>query len=583
MRSMDTGLSIWKLTGALLTLSAGTSIAIYVPVAQWTQTSGLDAHIGVLPFALIVLIIQGYLVLNLTRRLNQIAIALGFLSRSEPVTEIPITPSDLLKPLVDPVNALIRERADLRTMRGQLVDQISAAAAQEERNRLARDLHDSIKQQVFSMSVSAAAAFAHLDTNHDAARAALIDVRQSAQEAMVEMRALLQQLSPAPLEKVGLVEALRDQCQALAYRTGAQVETQFAALPPDDRLPTGAGEAIFRIAQEALSNIARHARAHQVTLRLDSPDADALILTVQDDGQGFNPETPAAGMGMSNMHARAEQIGGALTVSSQPGRGASLSLRIPFVQSEKEDTQMQAVYDAQIPPITSRYMVAGGAAAGFILSFSMLIWRMRARPETTFDDPILLVILAALLVTVIVSAPIAVWSWLRAERTRAALTIAAGHDSSAVNGLLRHRHLAFMIIGIASAWFLPILSLGFDVHPWTPVAIGIAGFGFIIWQYWRMYLLYRAEVMAMSPARRVEEMTKRIKEIKSAWLTTGFLLFILSLNLLLGVEIMIPPQEPDHWMNVAFFAVAASLLGNQVLSLSTYRRWQAAARLEAGE
>ncbi|PJF26483.1 MAG: hypothetical protein CUN53_07665, partial [Phototrophicales bacterium] len=93
MRSMDTGLSIWKVTGALLTLSAGTSIAVYVPVAQWTETSGLDARIGVLPFALIVLIIQGYLILNLVRRLDEIAIALGFLSRSEPVTEIPITPS----------------------------------------------------------------------------------------------------------------------------------------------------------------------------------------------------------------------------------------------------------------------------------------------------------------------------------------------------------------------------------------------------------------------------------------------------------------------------------------------------------
>jgi signal transduction histidine kinase len=581
MRSMDTGLSIWKLTGALLTLSAGTSIAIYVPVAQWTQTSGLDARIGVLPFALIVLIIQGYLVLSLTRRLDQIAIALGFLSRSEPVSEIPITPSDLLKPLVDPVNALIRERVDLRTMRGRLVDQISAAAAQEERNRLARDLHDSIKQQVFSMSISAAAAFAHLDSNRDAARAALIDVRQSAQEAMVEMRALLQQLSPAPLEKVGLVEALRDQCEALAYRTGAQVETQFAALPPDDRLPTGAGEAIFRIAQEALSNIARHARAHQVTLRLDS--ADALILTIQDDGQGFDPDAPAAGMGMSNMRARAEQVGGALTVDSRPGHGTSLTLRIPLVQSEKGDMPMQAVYEAQIPPITSRYMIAGGTAAGFILSFSMLVWRLRARPDITFDDPILIVILAGLLVTVIVSAPIAAWSWLRAERARAALTIAAGHDSSAVNRVLRQRHLAFLIVGVASAWFLPILSLGFDVHPWTPVGIGIAGLGFTLWHYWRMYLLYRAEVMAMSPAWRIEEMRKRIKEINAGWLTTGFLLFILSLNLLLGVEIMIPPQEPDHWMNVAFFTVSAALLGNQVLSLTTYRRWLNAAGLEAGE
>src|SRR5690606_23568258 len=102
--------------------------------------------------------------------------------------------------LINELNVLIEKQGDFQSMRGRLYQQISEVAAQEERNRLARDLHDSIKQQVFSMSVSAAAAHAHLDTNPLAAREALLDVRQSAQEAMVEMRVLLQQLAPAPLE-----------------------------------------------------------------------------------------------------------------------------------------------------------------------------------------------------------------------------------------------------------------------------------------------------------------------------------------------------------------------------------------------
>ena len=139
---------------------------------------------------------------------------------------------------------------EIRDLRANLTARVHDTAAQQERNRLARELHDSIKQQIFGISMGAAAVEARWDSDPQGAKEALARVRRSAQEAMVEMDAVLQHLSPAPLEKVGLVQALRDQCKALGYRTGAEVAVQFGALPTDDQLPPGAQESLFRIAQE---------------------------------------------------------------------------------------------------------------------------------------------------------------------------------------------------------------------------------------------------------------------------------------------------------------------------------------------
>ncbi|MDX2141452.1 MAG: sensor histidine kinase [Chloroflexota bacterium] len=259
--------------------------------------------------------------------LERVETALMKLARGEVINPLPTRGREPVRFMMEHVNALIERQRELFAMRQQLAGQIGEAAAQEERSRLARDLHDSIKQQIFSINVSAAGAQARWESDPDGARAALADVRKSAQEAMVEMRAMLQQLAPAPLEKVGLVQALRDQCEALQYRSGAQVTTEIGDLPPDERLPVGAQEAIFRIAQEALTNIARHARAQQVILRLHAP-GETVQLEIVDDGHGFDTDAPVQGMGLGNMKARASAIGGTLDIVSGTG-GTQLRLRVP--------------------------------------------------------------------------------------------------------------------------------------------------------------------------------------------------------------------------------------------------------------
>jgi len=205
---------------------------------------------------------------------------------------------------------------------------IREAASQEERHRLARDLHDSIKQQIFAMQTAAATAEARLDGGSNSVRDALTLVRSAAREAMTEMEAMLDQLRASPLDNAGLVAALQKQCDALRFRTGANMYVAIGALPPDGEIGPGVRPALLRIAQEALANVARHARAHKVTLMLGS-SGRGLDLSISDDGAGFDQTAPTGGMGLHNMHSRAADVEGELTVVSAPGTGTTVRVLVP--------------------------------------------------------------------------------------------------------------------------------------------------------------------------------------------------------------------------------------------------------------
>ncbi len=215
-----------------------------------------------------------------------------------------------------------------RELRSKFEEQIREAAAQQERHRLARELHDSIKQQIFVVQTAAATAQARFGADETGTRAAIDQVRSAAREAMAEMEALLDSLRAAPLTVAGLVDALKQQCEALAIRTGAEVQFRPGALPVDEALPPGSAQAVYRVAQEALANAGRHARARRVEVVLERM-GDDLLLRISDDGAGFDVNSAPRGMGLSNMRARAEELGGAVELSSAPGRGTVVELRIP--------------------------------------------------------------------------------------------------------------------------------------------------------------------------------------------------------------------------------------------------------------
>jgi signal transduction histidine kinase len=227
-------------------------------------------------------------------------------------------------------------QASVQRLRSTYEEQIRAAASQEERNRLARDLHDSVKQQIFAIQTSAATAQARFASDPSGASGALEQVRESAREAMAEMEAMLDQLRAAPLENVGLVEALKKQCDALRFRTGAEVHVTVGELPPSHSLPPGAHEVVLRVAQEALANVGRHARATHVTVTLEATE-HSLQLRVEDDGVGFDAGRAGGGMGLGNMRSRAAAIGGTVAVTTQPGNGTLVRLSVPRAAPETDD------------------------------------------------------------------------------------------------------------------------------------------------------------------------------------------------------------------------------------------------------
>jgi signal transduction histidine kinase len=227
----------------------------------------------------------------------------------------------------------VEPRRSAEELRSQYEQQIREAARQEERNRLARDLHDSIKQQIFVVQTAAATAQTRFESDPGGAREALEQVRAAGREAMTEMQAMLDQLRAVPLENAGLTEALKKQCDALGFRTGATVEFKLGNLPDSRQLPPGAHEALLRVAQEALANVGRHARAGKVLVSLTSVQG-RLELRIEDDGAGFDPAQDPRGQGIANMRARAQELGAIFEVNSRPGAGTSILFSLPYTVAE---------------------------------------------------------------------------------------------------------------------------------------------------------------------------------------------------------------------------------------------------------
>ena len=225
-------------------------------------------------------------------------------------------------------------RGSIAQLHSEYERRIRMAAQQEERYRLARDVHDGIKQQLFVIQTAAATAQERLSGDIDLAGNALIQVRTATREAMTELDAMLRQMQAAPVANSGLAAALREQCDALAFRSGVEMDCRLGTLPDESQLPLGAQETIFRVAQEALANIGRHARGRHASLTLDRRD-DVLRLVIADDGQGFDARAVRVGMGTTNMRQRAAEIGGNVTIESESGAGTTITLDVPLTDTSR--------------------------------------------------------------------------------------------------------------------------------------------------------------------------------------------------------------------------------------------------------
>jgi len=206
-------------------------------------------------------------------------------------------------------------------------DQAEKLAVANERNRLARDLHDSVAQTLYGLTLQAETASRKLAAGQLASvEDELREMRDSAQHTLQETRLLIFELRPPILQEEGLAAALRQRLAAVEARSGLQIHDQ---IEETGSLPDKVETALYRIAQEALNNSMKHAQATQITVSLHK-EGEVVRLTIDDDGLGFDLDGRPGGLGLQGMGERAEGAGGRLLIKSQPGQGTRICVEVPY-------------------------------------------------------------------------------------------------------------------------------------------------------------------------------------------------------------------------------------------------------------
>ena len=219
------------------------------------------------------------------------------------------------------------DQAALAIENARLYQRAQDLAALEERQRLARELHDSVSQAIYGIALGAQTARALLDRDPPKAAEPLEYILSLAEAGLAEMRALIFELRPESLELEGLAAALTNQAAAVQARHAIQVKTHLCDEP---QVPMEMKEGLYRVAQEALQNVIKHAHASRIDMRL-SQEKEILTLEVQDNGRGFDPGGSYPGhLGLNSMRERISQVGGVIMIESVPGQGACIRAQIPI-------------------------------------------------------------------------------------------------------------------------------------------------------------------------------------------------------------------------------------------------------------
>jgi PAS domain S-box-containing protein len=220
----------------------------------------------------------------------------------------------------------IAQHAAIAIENARLYERAQEIAVLEERQRLSRELHDSVSQALYSIALGARTARTLLDRDPMATAEPLDFVLAQAERGLAEMRTLIFELRPEALEQEGLVGALGKQAEILRTREELTINLDLGAEPD---APLAVKEALYRIAQEAMQNVGKHAAATELRLSMRRA-GDDIFLEIADNGRGFNPNTSFPGhLGLSTMRERAERMGGSLQVESRPGAGTTVRAAIP--------------------------------------------------------------------------------------------------------------------------------------------------------------------------------------------------------------------------------------------------------------
>ncbi len=255
---------------------------------------------------------------GLTKRISNLAVASEQLAQGN-FEAIPLDNSR------DEIGQLNRQMRNMSQNLQTLMQGQQQLAAIEERNRLARELHDTVKQQNFATQMQIRAARNLVDTDSVRASACLSEAENILRNSQEELTVIIKQLRPAQLEDRGLAEILRQTIRDWCNRNQIPVQVNISG---ERRIPLVKEQALLRVAQEALSNVARHSKADMVWFRLDYGNQE-VTMTIQDNGVGFSRKS-RGGMGLQNMQERVENLGGWFGSSSAPGQGTQIVAKLPL-------------------------------------------------------------------------------------------------------------------------------------------------------------------------------------------------------------------------------------------------------------
>lgn len=246
----------------------------------------------------------------------------------------PLNPADqsVLASIAQQLGAVVyavRLQSDLQTAREKLV-----IAREEERRRLRRDLHDGLGPALASQTLKIDSALDSLTVDPDAARSLLIDVKAQSQKLVTDVRRLVYELRPPALDEIGLVSALSS---AVAQMRTTEIGLNILIETPPSlpELPAAVEVAAYRITMEAITNVVKHADAHNCTVRFTVPEKLAqLRLEVQDDGKGL-PTPVTSGIGLQSMRERAEELGGMFEIAASASGGTRVDVSLPLTRGER--------------------------------------------------------------------------------------------------------------------------------------------------------------------------------------------------------------------------------------------------------
>jgi NarL family two-component system sensor histidine kinase LiaS len=222
----------------------------------------------------------------------------------------------------------------LSTHNAQLAEQARVSAIVEERQRLARELHDAVSQQLFAISMTATAVGRTLEKDFDKAQRQVELIEEMASVAQSEMRALLLHLRPVYLEGKELSQGLSDLVKELKTKVPMDLTLE---IDEDLNLGKGIENHLFRIIQEAMSNTLRHAKADKMEIRIHRR-GEAVKVTLRDNGIGFElDDKKQASYGLSTMQERIHEIGGSIQFITAPGKGTRIEISVPLIHEESGD------------------------------------------------------------------------------------------------------------------------------------------------------------------------------------------------------------------------------------------------------